>query len=114
MNFETFVGILGREETVRSKANKLWRLVSCDLTTTVIRDVDNFRDFTMPTRNLYNAYIEIDKDKIQVSTVSRYVGKVNAPAASALLYNTVGKGRNWNEMFKSLDKMLRLMEKGMK
>ena len=114
VNFETFVGILRQEETVRSKANKLWRLVSCDLTTTVIRDVDNFRDFTMPTRNLYNAYIEIDKDKIQVSTVSRYVGKINAPAASALLYNTVGKGRNWNEMFKSLDKMLRLMEKGMK
>ena len=51
MNFETFVGILRQEETVRSKANKLWRLVSCDLTTTVIRDVDNFRDFTIPTRN---------------------------------------------------------------
>ncbi|MDD6746590.1 MAG: hypothetical protein PUE36_11775 [Bacteroidales bacterium] len=53
-------------------------------------------------------------EKIQVSTVSRYVGTVNAPAASALLYNTVGKGRHWNEMNKSFDKLVRLLERGMK
>lgn len=53
-------------------------------------------------------------EKIQESTVSRYVGTVNAPAASALLYNTVGKGRHWNEMNKSFDKLVRLLERGMK
>lgn len=114
MNFETFVGILSQEKTVRSKANKAWRLVRCNKTNTIIRDVDNLRDFTMPTRNLYNAYIEIDKEKIQVSTVSRYVGKVNAPAASALLYNTVGKGRQWNEINKTMKKMVMLLKKSMK
>lgn len=114
VNFDTFVGILSKEKTVRSKANKAWRLVRCNKTTTVIRDVDNRRDFTMPTINLYKAYIEIDKEKIQVSTVSRYVGSTNAPAASALLYNTVGKGIRWNEFNKSIDKLVRLMKQSMK
>ena len=103
-----------RLKTVRSKANKAWRLVRCNKTTTVIRDVDNRRDFTMPTINLYTAYIEIDKEKIQVSTVARYVGSTNAPAASALLYNTVGKGIHWNEFHKSMDKLERLMKQSLK
>lgn len=114
VNFETFVNILSQETTVRSKANKAWRLVRCNKTTTVIRDVDNCREFSMPTRNLYTAYLEIDKEKIQVSTVSRYVGTVNAPAASALLYNTVGKGIHWNQMNKSMDKLVRMLKKSMK
>lgn len=114
VNFDTFVGILSKEKTVRSKANKAWRLVRCNKTTTVIRDVDNRRDFTMPTINLYTAYIEIDKEKIQVSTVARYVGSTNAPAASALLYNTVGKGIHWNEFHKSMDKLERLMKQSLK
>ena len=114
VNFDTFVGVLSNEKTVRSKANKAWRLVRCNKTTTVIRDVDNRRDFTMPTINLYKAYIEIDKEKIQVSTVSRYVGSNNAPAASALLYNTVGKGIHWNEFNKSMDNLVRLMKQSLK
>ena len=114
VNFETFVNILSQEKTVRSKANKAWRLVRCNKTTTVIRDVDNHREFSMPTRNLYTAYLEIDKEKIQVSTVSRYVGTANAPAASALLYNTVGKGVHWNQMNKSMAKLVRELKKSMK
>lgn len=113
VNFDTFVGILSKEKTVRSKANKAWRLISCDKTTTVIRDVDRRRDFTMPTINLYTAYIGIDKDDIQVSTVSQYVGSTNAPAASALLYNTVGKGVQWNEMRKSMERLAKLMKRSM-
>ena len=56
----------------------------------------------------------IDKEKIQVSTVARYVGSTNAPAASALLYNTVGKGIHWNEFHKSMDKLERLMKQSLK
>lgn len=110
VNFETFVGILSKEKNVRSKANKAWRLIRCNRTTTVIRDVDNRRDFSMPTRNLYTAYVEIAKEDIKVSTVSQYVGIINAPASSALLYNTVGKGKQWNELHKSMEKLMRLLE----
>ncbi|MGN0281990.1 MAG: DUF3843 family protein [Prevotella sp.] len=111
MNFETFVNVLSQEKTVRSKANKKWRVVRCNKTSTVIRDVSNRKDFTMPTSSLYTAYIEIDEEKIQVATVSRYVSSANAPAASALLYNTVGKGKQWNAFNKSMERLVQLLDK---
>lgn len=111
VNFETFVNILGCEKTILSKANKEWRVVRSNKTTTVVRDVRNRRDFSMPTSSLYEAYCETGKNDIQVAALARYVGKANAPAASALLYNTVGKGKGMNQLRKAINAFLSIKGK---
>lgn len=111
VNYETFVNILSQEKSIRSKACKEWRVVKCNKATTVIRDVSKRREFSMPTSSLYQAYTEIDKDNIQVATLAPYVGSTNAPAASALLYNTVGNGKQRNELNKTMKQIIRLLGK---
>jgi hypothetical protein len=54
----------------------------------------------MSTRDLYEAFLALDENNIQIATVAPYVGKNNAPAASALLYSTVGQGRDFNYLRK--------------
>ena len=69
-------------------------------TTTVIRDVGRRRDYPMPTRKLYDAYLTLSEKQIQVAALVPFVGRDCASAASALLYNIVGKGRWRNNLRK--------------
>ena len=71
-----------------------------DNVTTVIRDVEKDKEFEISTRDLYEAFLALDKNDIQIATVAKYVGKQNAPAASALLYATVGQGQGFNNLCK--------------
>ena len=109
--YEEFVKAIAKEKTILSKALKEWKVVRANNTTTVIRDVRKRQDFEMPTRRLYEAHLNLDKDEIQISTVAPYVGKVNAPAASALLYNVVGAGRLINNFRKYAREMMRDIKK---
>ena len=67
---------------------------------TVICDVDKDKEYVIRTRDLYEAYLNLDSNDIQIATVAKYVGKKNAPAASALLYATVGQGEGFNNLRK--------------
>ena len=75
-------------------------MVRVDNTKTIIRDVDNQKDYEMRTRDLYEAHLHLEKDDIQISAVAPFVGKENASAASALLYNVVGQGQTFNNLRK--------------
>lgn len=94
--YEKFVELIAEEKNIRSKANKEWKVVRANKTTTVIRDVSKRQDYTIPTRNLYEAHLNLEEEEIQISNVAPYVGKKNAPAASALLYNVVGQRQAFN------------------
>ena len=61
---------------------------------TTIRDVRTKENYTIPTRELYEAHLALNADDIQIASVTPFVGKENASAASALLYNIVGRGQN--------------------
>ena len=71
-------------------------MLLADNITTIVLDIENDKEFAMSTRDLYEAFLALDENNIQIATVAPYVGKKNAPAASALLYNTVGRGRGFN------------------
>lgn len=109
--YNEFVETIAKEKTIRSKALKEWRVVSANKTTTVIRDVRNRLNYEIPTRRLYEAHLNLDKDEIQISTVAPFVGKDNAPAASALLYNVVGRGKFSNEFSKFVQALMRNIKK---
>lgn len=47
---------------------------------------------------------------IQISTVAPYVGKENAPAASALLYNIVGRGQSFNNLLKFTQEIFKYLK----
>ena len=100
VTFETFVRLVAEEKSIRSKANKEWRVMRANATTTVIRDVDRRRDYSMPTRKLYEAHLALTGKQIQVAALVPFVGKDCAPAASALLYNIVGQGQWRNDLRK--------------
>jgi len=71
-------------------------VVRADNMTTIIRDVARQRDFKMPTRDLHEAHLALSANEIQVAALVPFVGKDNASAASALLYNIVGQGQAIN------------------
>lgn len=101
--YEEFVDMIYRENVILSKARKEWQVVRADSMVTVIRDVDRRQDFEMPTRDLYEAHLSLSANEIQVAALVPFVGKENAPAASALLYNIVGQGQGFNALRKMVD-----------
>ena len=98
--YEKFVDMIAAEDIFVSRSRKEWEVVMADNVSTVIRDVEKDKEYEMPTRDLYEAYLTLDKNDIQIATVAKYVGKQNAPAASALLYATVGQGQGFNNLRK--------------
>lgn len=98
--FDQFVKLIAEENRIRSKANKEWVVVSCDDSTTVVRDVANNKEFTFSTQSLHRAHFELDENEIQISALVPFVGKECAPAATAVLYNVVGRGRHMNSLRK--------------
>lgn len=98
--YEKFVDMIDAEDIFVSRSRKEWEVVMADNVSTVIRDVEKDKEYEMPTRDLYEAYLTLDKNDIQIATVAKYVGKQNAPAASALLYATVGQGQGFNNLRK--------------
>ena len=100
MSYEDFVSMLDEEDIFLSRSRKEWQLLLVDNLTTIVLDIENDKEFAMSTRDLYEAFLALDENNIQIATVAPYVGKKNAPAASALLYNTVGRGRGFNYLRK--------------
>jgi hypothetical protein len=100
MSYEDFVSMLDEEDVFVSRSRKEWQLLLADNISTIILDIENDKEFAMSTRDLYEAFLALDENNIQIATVAPYVGKKNAPAASALLYNTVGRGRGFNYLRK--------------
>ena len=98
--YEEFVDMIDQENVIVSKARKEWQVVRADSMVTVIRDVKRQQDYEMPTRDLYEAHLSLSSKEILVSALVPFVGKEKAPAASALLYNIVGQGRNFNNLRK--------------
>lgn len=90
--YEKFVELIAEEKDFFSKAHKVWRMVRTNKTTTVIRDVAKRQDFVIATRDLYEAHLHLSQEEIQIANVAPYVGRQNASAASALLYNVVDRG----------------------
>ena len=98
--YEKFVDMIDAEEIIVSRSRKEWEVIMADNVLTVIRDVEKDKEYEMQTRDLYEAYLALDKNDIQIATVAKYVGKQKAPAASALLYATVGQGQGFNNLRK--------------
>lgn len=109
VGFEKFVELIAAEKSIRSKANKEWRVVRANRTTTVIRDVTKRQNFNIPTHDLYEAHLNLSENEIQVSALVPYVGRQNASAASALLYNIVGRGQSMNQFRKFAQQLFEKM-----
>jgi hypothetical protein len=110
LKYEEFVLTIDEEDTILSKARKEWRVVRANNTKTIIEDVENEKTFEMNTRDLYEAHLHLEENDIQISSVAPYVGKENAPAASALLYNIVGRGQSFNNLRKYTQEIFKYLK----
>lgn len=100
VDYAEFVEIIASEKYYRSSANKEYRVVRSNKTTTVLRDMSKGLELKVPTPAIYQIYQELHPSEIQVKTVVPYVGRENAPAVSALLYCIVGRGSTLHTMRK--------------
>lgn len=110
LSYDAFVDAINEEDIVLSKARKEWQVVRVDNTKTIIRDVDKGVTYEMRTRDLYEAHLALEEEDIQISSITPFVGKENAPAASALLYNIVGKGQAFNNLHKNCMEILKYLK----
>lgn len=106
VSYEDFVSTIASEKYYRSSANKEYQVVRSNKKTTVLRDMSKRMDLDIPTPAIYRVYLELHPTEIQVKTVVPYVGRENAPAVSALLYNIVGRGSTFHSMRKLFQAMI--------
>lgn len=99
-SYDKFVELIAAEKSIRSKANKEWKVMKADHTITIVRDMKRELDHEIATRDLYEAHLSLDSNQIQVANLVPFVGKEKASAASALLYNIVGAGQTMNSLRK--------------
>lgn len=109
LSLKEFAQCLSREKSFRSKANKEWRLSHCSEVETIVVDVNNRKSFHIPTQALKDASEQLAKDEFMVASLVPYVGKVCAPAASAVLYNVMGKGSTMHKARKNLNNLFDLL-----
>ena len=107
LSYDEFVDKIYDEDIVLSKARKEWQVVESDNTKIIIRDVDKQKDYEIRTRDLYEAHLHLNREDIQIATVAPFVGKENASAASALLYNIVGQGEAFNNLRKHFSEIIK-------
>ena len=103
MSYDSFIDeILGLDE-FRSKVHKLWQMLDASETVTMVED-EKGNEFTIPTRELYDAHLSLNPADINNKAVEPYIStKKNVPPATAILYNVMGRGRSmrqWQEIFK--------------
>ncbi len=104
--YAQFVQLISDTDEIRSSANKLWHVVRTDNVSTVVRDERTGIEYCISTRDLYEAHLALSDNDIQIQTVAPFVGKKYASAASALLYNIVGRGSYMNYFRKILNTYL--------
>lgn len=105
IGYEEFVSIISEQKSILSSARKEWMVESCNSVEIIMSDPRNNKKFYIGTRDLYEAHLGLESNEIQVSTVAPFVGRENASAASALLYNIVGRGKVFNDLRKNMDKL---------
>jgi len=107
LSYNDFIDKIDEEDVILSKARKEWEVVEVDNTKVIVRDVDKQKDYEIRTRDLYEAHLNLNREEIQIATVAPFVGKENASAASALLYNIVGQGEPFNNLRKHFSEIVK-------
>jgi len=105
MSYGTFVDEILELDEFRSKVHKRWKLIDASETVTIVED-EKGNEFTIPTRELYEAHLALNPSEINNKTVEPFLStKKNVPPATAILYNVMGVGRSmrqWQEIIKKL------------
>ena len=105
MSYEEFIDQILDLDEFMSRVYKPWHVVDASETVTVVED-EKGNEFTIPTRELYEAHLSLMPDGINNKSVEPYISlKKNVSTAAAILYNIMGRGktmRQWQEIIKKL------------
>lgn len=98
LSYNTFVNEVSRLGSFMSKVYKKWHLIDASETVITVVD-DNDDEFTIPTREIYEAHLALDADDITNKNVESYLSlKKNTPPATAILFNLSEKGKSMRLM----------------
>lgn len=63
------------------------------------------QEFSIPTRELYDAHLSLTPSNISNSTVAPFISlKKNIPPATAVLHNVMGPEGIWRKLIETLEK----------
>lgn len=94
LSYNDFIDDILEMDDFVSRANKLWYVIDASETITTIKN-ERGDEFNIPTRELYEAHLVLSEVDIINKNVEPFISlKKNVPAATALLYNIVGRGRS--------------------
>lgn len=87
-----------------SKTGKSWYAIDSSETITIVED-EHGNEFTIPTREIYEAHLHLSITDITNKNVEPYITKkMNVPAATAILFNVVGEGLLMRNLREAMNK----------
>ena len=103
-SYDQFIDEILELDDFQSKMHKQWFLIDADEISTVVED-DYKREFTIPTRELYEAHLSLTPDNITNQAVAPFISlNKNIPPATAILFNVMGRQHMWRKLFEALMK----------
>ena len=105
LSYNTFVNEVSQLGRFMSKVYKKWHLIHASETIILVEDEDG-NEFTIPTREIYDAHLALDSDEITNKNVEPYMStKKNASPATAILYSVIGKGQSMRLIQEAIEKL---------
>ena len=88
-----------------SKVYKKWHLIDVRETIITVED-DHGKEFTIPTREIYEAHLALNSDEITNKNVEPYISaKKNASPATAILHNIIGTGKSMRQLVEAMQRL---------
>lgn len=114
LTYDGFIQKIKTIKTYRSNANKEYKVVKVNKTTSVLRDQRTKADFEVPAVQVFNAMQELGIENCTVPKMRQYVGTHAAPASAALIFWAFGRGQVPAAMKKFADLAFRIIREQQK
>lgn len=105
LSYMAFVDEVSQLGDFMSKVYKRWHLINASETVITVMD-ENGKDFSIPTREIYDAHLALNPDEITNNNVELFLSaKKNASPATAILHNVIGKGKSMRQILEALNRL---------
>lgn len=105
LSYLAFIDEVSQLGDFMSKVYKRWHLINASETVITVVD-ENGNDFSIPTREIYDAHLALNPNEITNKNVEPYLSaKNNASPATAILHNVIGKGKSMRLILETLNRL---------
>lgn len=105
LSYNAFIDEISQLSVFMSNVYKKWHLIDVRETIITVED-DHGKEFTIPTREIYEAHLALNSDEITNKNVEPYISaKKNASPATAILHNIIGTGKSMRQLVEAMQRL---------